>query len=158
VTFEHKPRKITIVPNKIMCSKGSEKMRKHYRFEADEEEEPTLAVEFDKSLLILGQFCPAGHLVNLPLQYCNLTVPPSLNRMNAILTVLAQTGNVKAHSMFIVPSFLSSQPPAGRGRWPPFLVLVLPVEREFFLSTVASCTLRTEDWIREKFQSVGFLC
>lgn len=39
---------------------------------------PTLAVEFDEPLLVLGQLGPAWHLVNLPLQNGNLTVPPSL--------------------------------------------------------------------------------
>ena len=29
-------------------------------------------------------------------------------------------------TMFVVPSFLSSQTPAGRGGWPPFPSLVLP--------------------------------
>jgi len=30
-------------------------------------------------------------------------------------------------------------------------------KNQFFLPTVASCTLRTGDWIKEKFESVGFL-
>jgi len=40
----------------------------------------------------------------------------------------------------------------GRPSWFWFWWRFLPVKREFFLSTVASCTLRTGDWIREKFQ------
>ncbi len=47
----------------------------------DIDEEPTLAVEFDESLLVLGQLSPARHLVDLSLQDGNLTVPPSLNRV-----------------------------------------------------------------------------
>lgn len=40
---------------------------------------PTLAVELQEPLLVLGQLGPAGHLVDLPLQDGDLTVPPSLN-------------------------------------------------------------------------------
>lgn len=46
----------------------------------DIEDEPTLAVEFDESLLILSQLSPARHLIDLPLQDGDLSVPPSLNR------------------------------------------------------------------------------
>lgn len=38
----------------------------------------TLAVELDEPLLVLGQLGPARHLVDLPLQDGDLTVPPSL--------------------------------------------------------------------------------
>ena len=47
----------------------------------DKEVERTLAVEFNESLLVLGQLGPAWHLINLPLQDGDLTVPPSLNRV-----------------------------------------------------------------------------
>ena len=40
----------------------------------------------------------------------------------------------------------------GRPSWFWFWWRFLPVKREFFLSTVASCTLRTGDWLKEKFQ------
>lgn len=45
---------------------------------ADEEEEITLTVEFNESLLILCQLSSVWHLINLPLQDGNLSVPPSL--------------------------------------------------------------------------------
>ncbi|TNN56352.1 hypothetical protein EYF80_033463 [Liparis tanakae] len=44
------------------------------------EEEPTLAVELDESLLVLGELGAARHLVHLPLQDGDFTVPASLNR------------------------------------------------------------------------------
>lgn len=44
-------------------------------------EEPTLAVEFDESLLVLGQLSPARHSVDLSLHDGDLTVPSSLNRV-----------------------------------------------------------------------------
>lgn len=47
----------------------------------DIEDEPTLAVEFDESLLVLCQLGPARHLVDLSLKDGDLTVPPSLNRV-----------------------------------------------------------------------------
>ena len=64
--------------------------------------------------------------------------------------------------VFVVPSFLSSQTPAGRGRWSPFLVLVLPedfpVKREFFFPQSLVYAQgggldRREVWM----QSLGFL-
>lgn len=45
---------------------------------ADEQEEITLTVEFNESLLILCQLSSAWHLINLPLHDGNLSVPPSL--------------------------------------------------------------------------------
>lgn len=45
---------------------------------ADGEEEITLTVEFNESLLILCELSSAWHLINLPLQDGNLSVPPSL--------------------------------------------------------------------------------
>jgi len=43
----------------------------------------------------------------------------------------------------------------GRPSWFWFWWRFLPIKREFFLPTVASCTIRTGDWIREKFQLSG---
>lgn len=40
---------------------------------------PTLAVQLQEPLLVLGQLGPTRHLVNLPLQDGDLTVPPGLN-------------------------------------------------------------------------------
>lgn len=51
---------------------------------AGTEEKLTLAVEFNEPLLVLGQLGTARHLIDLSLQYCNLTVSPSLRRIKTI--------------------------------------------------------------------------
>lgn len=54
-------------------------------------EQLTLAVQFNKSFLVLGQLGPARHLVDLSLQDGDLTVPPSLKRN--ILSVCCSQGS-----------------------------------------------------------------
>lgn len=68
----------------------------------DMEEEPTLAVEFDESLLVLGQLSPARHLVDLSLQDGDLTVPPSLERVNEWFSSQRRLFQIpKAHWIFL---------------------------------------------------------